>query len=59
MATQREALDEAIGNIAFGTSKAAELKRSTQSEEIRELANAVHFIGFGAQQAAMAVRDNG
>lgn len=57
MQTQREALDEARNNIATGTSKAARLKESAQSEEIRELAAAVHFIGFGAQQIALALTE--
>lgn len=57
MQTRREALEEARANIATGTSKAAELKRNAQSAEVRELAEAVHFIGFGAQQVALALTD--
>lgn len=59
MLTRREALDEARQNIATGTSKAAALKDSAQSKEVRELANAVYWIGFGATQIANALTDEG
>lgn len=57
MQTQREALNEARGNIGVGTSKAIKLKESAESDEIRELANAVYWIGFGAQQIALALTE--
>lgn len=57
MQTRREALDEARLRIATGTSKAADLKRTTESQELRELAEAVHLIGYGAQQIALAFLD--
>lgn len=59
MQTQREALDEALGNIRFGTSIAARLKDHAQTEEMRELAKAVHYIGYGAQQIALTFTDRG
>ena len=37
MLTQRQALEEARGNIAAGTTIAARLKESSQNPEIREL----------------------
>lgn len=49
MLTQRQALEEARGNIACGTSIAARIKETSQNPEIRELAKAVYFIGFGSQ----------
>lgn len=58
MLTRKEALLDAIGNMANGTSRAAELKRTAQSEEVRLLAEAVHFIGYGAQQAALAFTES-
>ena len=50
MLTQRQALEEARGNIACGTSIAARIKETSQNPEIRELAKAVYFIGFGSNQ---------
>ena len=55
--TRRQALEEARQNIATGTTTAAHLRDSAESEEVRELARAVHFIGFGAQQIALAFLD--
>lgn len=59
MLTQRQALEEARGNIAAGTTIAARLKESSQNPEIRELAKAVHYIGFGSQQIVNAFTDSG
>lgn len=39
MLTTTEALNEARGNIAHGTTLAAQLKDSAQSEEVRHVAN--------------------
>ena len=55
--SRREALEEARHNIATGTTAAAHLRDHAQSEEVRELAKAIHFIGFGAQQIALAFLD--
>lgn len=54
MATKRETLANALQNMATGTSKAAELKRTAKSHEVRQLAEALHFIGHGAQEVALA-----
>ncbi len=58
MQTQREALNEALDNLRveepvapLGSADHAE------SEEVRKLARAVHYIGFGAQQIAIALTD--
>lgn len=59
MPTQRQALEEARGNIACGTSIAARIKEISQNPEIRELAKAVYFIGFGSQQIVNAFTDSG
>ena len=59
MLTQRQALEEARGNIAARTTIAARLKESSQNPEIRELAKAVHYIGFGSQQIVNAFTDSG
>lgn len=59
MLTRRQAIDEARSNIATGTTEAARLKQEAQSEEIRELAAAVHLIGYGAQQIALAFTEPG
>lgn len=59
MLTQRQALEEVRGNIAAGTTIAARLKESSQNPEIRELAKAVHYIGFGSQQIVNAFTDSG
>lgn len=48
--TPQETYESALANIASGTSKAASVKDSAQSQEMQELAKAVHFIGFGVQQ---------
>ncbi len=50
--SNQQEIKEGIGNIEFGTSIAAGLQDSASSREIKELAKAVHFIGFGAQQVA-------
>ena len=57
MQTQREALNEALDNLRVGTSSAAWLRDHAESEEVRKLAHAVHYIGFGAQQIAIALTD--
>ena len=59
MLTQRQALEEARRNIACGTSIAARIKETSQNPEIRELAKAIHFIGFGSQQVVNAFTDSG
>lgn len=57
MLTQRQALEEARNDIAFGTSLAARLKDTAQSPEVRELSKAIHFIGYGSQQIVNAFTD--
>lgn len=59
MLTTKEALDHARANIAHGTTLAAKLKESAQSDEVRQLAQAVHYIGFGAQEIALALTEPG
>lgn len=59
MLTQRQTLEEARGNIAHGTGIAARIKETSQNPEIRELAKAIHFIGFGSQQIVNAFTDSG
>ncbi|GAB2747808.1 hypothetical protein GCM10027039_01820 [Terrabacter koreensis] len=59
MLTTKEALDEARSNMAHGTTIAARLKESADSPEVRQLAEALHFIGFGAQQIALALTEPG
>lgn len=59
MQTTKEALEHARANIAHGTTIAAELKNSAQSDEIRRLADAVHWIGHGAQEIILAFTQQG
>lgn len=59
MLTAKQALEEARSNMAHGTTIAAQLKDSAQSDEVRQLAEAVHFIGFGAQQIVLALTESG
>ncbi|TPH36147.1 hypothetical protein FCO76_05050 [Bifidobacterium longum subsp. longum] len=59
VASQRELLRNALNNIATGTNIAVRLKESAQSAEVRELAKAVHFIGYGAQETILALTDEG
>lgn len=59
MLSRKDALEHARSNIAHGTNIAAQLKGSAQSEEIRQLAQAVHYIGFGAQEIVLALTDTG
>lgn len=58
MQTFDDRLKEAISNMASGTSRAAELKRTASNPEVRELAKAVHVIGYGAQQVALALLED-
>lgn len=50
MPTSQESYENALNNIAHGTAKAAKVKTGTLSNEFQELANAVHYIGFGLQE---------
>lgn len=50
--SNKEKLESAISNISFGTTIATRLKLSSSDPEVKELAKAVYFIGYGAQQAA-------
>ena len=59
MLTRRQQVEEALNNIRTGTSRAARLKETAQNPEVRELATAMHFIGYGAQQAILAFTDRG
>jgi hypothetical protein len=59
MLSRREALQEARDNIHTGTAIAARLKDSAQSSEMRELAKAIHYIGWGSQQIVDALTDAG
>ncbi|MFU0530950.1 hypothetical protein [Gardnerella vaginalis] len=53
----KEKLETAINNMSVGTAIAARLKTSASDPDVKELAKAVHFIGYGAQQAALAIKD--
>ena|GEM_PF-2455498 len=59
VASQRELLRNALNNIVTGTNIAARLQESAQSMEVRELAKAMHFIGYGAQETVLALTDEG
>ncbi len=59
MLTRRQALDEARENMARGTTTAARVRDTTADAEVRELAKAVHLIGYGAQQIALAFTERG
>lgn len=55
--SNKEKLETAINNMSVGTAIAARLKTSASDPEVKELAKAVHFIGYGAQQVALAIKD--
>lgn len=59
LSTRNELVIEALENMRYGTTIAAQLKQNASSGEVRELAEAVHFIGFGAQQIGLALSDAG
>lgn len=59
MLTRREALDEARQNIGVGTQKAADLRETASTQELRDLANAIYWIGYGAQQSILAFTERG
>lgn len=59
MLSRRQALLEALGNIAQGTQEAANLKNSATDPDVRRLANSLYYIGYGAQQAIYALTDRG
>lgn len=59
MVSQRQELAQALNNIAAGTGIAARLRNTSANPEVRELAKAVHFIGFGAQEIVQALTDSG
>ena len=58
-ASQRELLGNALSNIDNGTNIAVRVKESAHDPQVRELATAVHFIGYGAQEIVHALIDEG
>lgn len=56
--SRRELTLEAIGNLQAASARAVKLKDSNDPE-IKSLAEAVHFLSFGAQQIALALSDEG
>lgn len=59
MLSQRDKLAHALQIVAEGTSKAERISETSLNPEVRELAKAMHFIGFGAQEVIQALTDSG
>lgn len=56
MVSRKRMLINALSNVATGNARLARLKDST-NPEIRELATAAHFIGFGVAEALQALTE--
>lgn len=56
VSTRLELVGDAIQNCQAATAKVARL-RSHGDPVVKELADAIHFLSFGAQQIALALSD--
>lgn len=59
LSTRREIALEGIENLKRATSIATNLKDYGSTQEIRDLAKALHFAAYGAQQIGLALTDRG
>lgn len=58
VSSRRELALEGIQKLQTATAKAVPLKNS-DNPEVRELAEAVHLLAFGAQEIGLALTDQG
>lgn len=58
VASQKELVLNAINNLRQATEIAGRLK-SSSNPEVAELAKAVHFASYGAQEIGLALTDQG
>lgn len=58
VASQRELVLNAINNLRQATEIAGRLK-SSSNPEVADLAKAVHFASYGAQEIGLALTDQG
>ena len=56
--SQRQLVLDAIQNFKTATESSVRLK-SSNDPEVAELAKAVHFLAYGAQQIGLALTDEG
>jgi hypothetical protein len=59
LSSQRELVLEAIQNSKSAVERAVTLKDSANDPQVRELATAVHFLGYALQQVGLALTDEG
>ncbi|MGP5050209.1 hypothetical protein ACTXI9_01745 [Brachybacterium alimentarium] len=57
--SRREIILEGIGNCKSATNKAIHARDSTTDPVLRELAEAIRFLSFGAQQIGHGLADHG
>lgn len=57
--SRKDIILEGIGNCKSATSKAIHARDSTNDPVLRELAEAVRFLSFGAQQIGLGLADEG
>lgn len=53
---QKEELGNAVSNAQAATEIAVRLKTAGSTQEVRELAAAVHYVAFAVQQVALNAR---
>lgn len=59
ISSRRSIVLEGIENCKSATAKAIHARDSTTDPVIRELAEAVRFLSFGAQQIGLGIADEG
>lgn len=59
LSSRKNTILEGIGNCQSATSKAIRVRDSTSDPALRELAEAIRFLSFGAQQIGLGLTDEG
>lgn len=57
--SRRELALEGIANLKVASEIGQRLKCAGSTQEVRDLAKAIHFLSFGAQQVGLALADKG
>lgn len=57
LTSRRNLILEGIAKCQTATTKAVEVKNRTQDPDIRQLAEAIHFLSFGAHEMGLALSD--
>lgn len=57
--SRKNVILEGIGNCQSAMSKAIRVRDSTNDPALRELAEAIRFLSFGAQQIGLGLTDEG